>query len=129
MADGVGAVAVCEGTRLVGIFTERDVLRLAAERADFRELRVAEVMTTRPVTATPDVLLVDAGNQRVRRVDQTTGLVSTVAGTGIPGWNGDGLPSVNTHWNGPTHAWLDGSTPANLFLADAANRRVRRFVP
>ena len=75
------------------------------------------------------VLLVDAGNQRVRRVDQTTGLVSTVAGTGIPGWNGDGLPSVNTHWNGPTHAWLDGSTPANLFLADAANRRVRRFVP
>ena len=72
MAEGVGAVAVCEGTRLVGIFTERDVLRLAAERADFRELRVAEVMTTRPVTATPDVLLVDAarlmGERRVRHL-------------------------------------------------------------
>src|SRR3989304_10623687 len=63
MADGVGAVAVCEGPRLVGIFTERDVLRLAAERADFRELRVAEVMTPRPVTATPDVLIVDAARR------------------------------------------------------------------
>lgn len=72
MEEGVGAVAVCEGTRLVGIFTERDVLRLAAEQGDFRELRVAEVMTTRPVTATPDVLLVDAarlmGERRIRHL-------------------------------------------------------------
>lgn len=60
MEEGIGSVAVCEGPRLVGIFTERDVLRLAAEQADFRDLRVADVMTTRPVTATPDVLLLDA---------------------------------------------------------------------
>jgi len=31
LAESVGAVAVCEGPRLVGIFTERDVLRLAGE--------------------------------------------------------------------------------------------------
>lgn len=60
MAEGVGAVAVCEGPRLAGIFTERDVLRLAAEQGDFRDHKVADVMTRRPVTAAPDVLLVDA---------------------------------------------------------------------
>lgn len=72
MEEGIGAVAVCEGTRLAGIFTERDVLRLAAEQVDFRELRVADVMTRRPVTASPDVLLVDAarlmGEHRIRHL-------------------------------------------------------------
>lgn len=72
MEKDIGSVAVCEGPRLVGLFTERDVLRLAAERADFRELRVADVMTTRPVTAAPDVLLVDAarlmGERRIRHL-------------------------------------------------------------
>lgn len=71
-AEGVGAVAVCEGTRLVGIFTERDVLRLAAEQSDFRDHKVADVMTRRPVTAAPDDLLVDAarlmGERRVRHL-------------------------------------------------------------
>ena len=70
--EGIGSVAVCEGPRLAGIFTERDVLRLAAEQGDFRDLRVADVMTRRPVTATPDVLLVDAarlmGEHRVRHL-------------------------------------------------------------
>jgi len=38
----------------VGIFTERDVLRLAGEGPDFREVKVADVMTRRPVTISPD---------------------------------------------------------------------------
>lgn len=51
---GVGSVAVCEGSRLVGILTERDVLRLAAEGADFDAQPVGEAMTTDVVTAAPD---------------------------------------------------------------------------
>ena len=58
--EHVGSVAVCDGTRLVGIFTERDVLWLAASGTDFDEVRVGDVMTKRPVTATPDVGIVDA---------------------------------------------------------------------
>jgi CBS domain-containing protein len=50
----VGSVAVCDGTRLVGIFTERDVLRLAGDGAQMDELRVGDVMTTRLVTVSPD---------------------------------------------------------------------------
>ena len=54
LEENVGSVAVCEGNHLVGIFTERDVLRLAGEGADFRSLRIGDVMTRDLVTVAPD---------------------------------------------------------------------------
>ena len=69
----VGAVAVCEpGGVLVGIFTERDVLRLAGEGPHFQEVRVGDVMTPRPVTVSADDDIVSAarlmGERRVRHL-------------------------------------------------------------
>jgi CBS domain-containing protein len=58
--ENVGAVAVCEGSRLVGIFTERDVLRLAADGSQFGELKLGDVMTKQVLTLAPDVDVVDA---------------------------------------------------------------------
>ena len=58
--ENVGAVAVCEGYKLVGIFTERDVLRLAGEGSQFGELKMRDVMTTRLLTLSPDVEIIDA---------------------------------------------------------------------
>jgi CBS domain-containing protein len=54
---GVGSVVVCDGPRLVGIFTERDVLRLA-DGEGFAARRVGDVMTRRVLTigADDDVL-------------------------------------------------------------------------
>jgi len=49
-----GSVAVCEQGRLVGIFTERDVLRLAGEGTAFGDLRVGDVMTTNIFTLQPE---------------------------------------------------------------------------
>jgi CBS domain-containing protein len=46
----VGSIAICEGPKLVGIFTERDVLRLAGEGTDLDATPVSDVMTTNPVT-------------------------------------------------------------------------------
>ena len=60
LEENVGAVVVCEAERLVGIFTERDVLRLAGEGSAFGELRVGDVMTKRVLTVTPDVDVADA---------------------------------------------------------------------
>ncbi len=51
---GVGCVAVCDGSRLAGIFTERDVLRLAGERARLDELLVQDAMTTPVQTVSGD---------------------------------------------------------------------------
>lgn len=52
--ENVGSVAVCEGSRLVGIFTERDVLRLAGQEGGLGDARVGDVMTTTLVTVNPD---------------------------------------------------------------------------
>ena len=53
-ANRVGAVMVIEGTRLVGIFTERDALfRVIAGQRDVETTRLAEVMTPAPVTVSP----------------------------------------------------------------------------
>jgi CBS domain-containing protein len=78
MADeDVGCVVACEGSRLAGIFTERDVLRLARRGARFEELRVGEAMTRRVVTAAADDEILDVarlmGEHRIRHVPVVEG--------------------------------------------------------
>jgi len=72
LEENVGAVAVCEGHQLVGIFTERDVLRLAGEGRDFGDVRIGDVMTTQVFTLTPDVDITDAArvmrDKKIRHV-------------------------------------------------------------
>ncbi|MBI4081011.1 MAG: CBS domain-containing protein [Candidatus Lambdaproteobacteria bacterium] len=52
----VGAVAVIEGGRLVGIFTERDVmLKVVHQRLDPATTRIRDVMSTPVTTVSPDV--------------------------------------------------------------------------
>jgi len=53
-ARGVGACLVMEGPRLVGIFTERDLLRVFALGDDVRERTVGDLMTRNVTMAPPD---------------------------------------------------------------------------
>ena len=77
MEEGIGAVVVCEGPRLVGIFTERDVLRLAAEGPGFHEVLIGDVMTRSPLTVDPDVHIADAarlmGERAIRHLPVVEG--------------------------------------------------------
>ena len=73
LEEGVGAVAVCDGPRLVGIFTERDVLRIAGEGpVRFDELTLDSVMTPRPLTVSPEDDILDAAalmaSKRIRHL-------------------------------------------------------------
>jgi CBS domain-containing protein len=74
---GVGSVAVCDGSRLVGIFTERDVLRLAGEAAALDQVRVEDAMTRQVATVSPDTDLVSAarlmGKRRIRHLPVVEG--------------------------------------------------------
>ena len=87
MADrGIGTVPVIENDRLVGIFSERDLLqRVAATGRDFDSTRLAEVMTAQPVTVDASIAVVKAlevmqdGGYRhlpVMREGQPLGMVS-----------------------------------------------------
>jgi len=77
LEESVGSIAVTEGGRLVGIFTERDVLRLAGEATDLDAVRVAEVMTRDPVTVDAREGVLDAarlmGERRIRHLPVVEG--------------------------------------------------------
>ncbi|HLY94805.1 MAG TPA: CBS domain-containing protein [Gaiellaceae bacterium] len=60
-ASNVGAVVVMEDmVRIVGIVTERDLLRAVASRARAAEARVRQWMTPNPVTIEPDLTIDEA---------------------------------------------------------------------
>jgi CBS domain-containing protein len=60
LKGGIGSALVTEGSMLLGIFTERDVLRAAASGTDLTSSPVAGWMTEDPVTAEPDMDADDA---------------------------------------------------------------------
>jgi RHS repeat-associated protein len=78
------------------------------------------------VAVGPDgsLYVADLSNHRVRRVDPS-GVITTVAGTGVNGFSGDGGPAIQAQiWDpGGIALGLDGS----LYIADAGNNRVRRI--
>jgi len=77
LEEGVGSVAVCEVGKLVGIFTERDVLALTGEATDLGEVRVGDVMTRDPYTVGADVPVLDAarlmGERKIRHLPVVEG--------------------------------------------------------
>jgi CBS domain-containing protein len=77
LEEEVGSVAVCEDGRLVGIFTERDVLALSGDGGDLDRVLVRDVMTRGPVTVSADVAVLDAarlmGERRIRHLPVVEG--------------------------------------------------------
>ncbi len=76
------------------------------------------------VDASGDLFLADTDNDRIRRVDDATGVITTVAGNGTSGLSGDDGAATSAQINRPTGVAVDAS--GNLFLADTDNDRIRR---
>jgi DNA-binding beta-propeller fold protein YncE len=76
------------------------------------------------VAANGDIYLADTWNKRVRKIDGSSGVVSTVAGTGMKGFSGDDGPAVQASFGGIYCASLDPQGE-QLYLADLDNRRIR----
>ncbi|HST89385.1 MAG TPA: hypothetical protein VLJ14_13500 [Ktedonobacterales bacterium] len=67
----------------------------------------------------------DTDHHRIRKV--SGGVVTTIAGTGIPGFSGDGKAATAAQLNLPYGIALDSG--GNLYVADAGNHRVRCITP
>ncbi|HVQ87941.1 MAG TPA: hypothetical protein VMT88_07150 [Actinomycetes bacterium] len=67
--------------------------------------------------------IADRNNARIRKVDLTTGVISTVAGTGVSGFSGDEGPATAARIADPRSVAVD--TAGNLYIADTGNQRVR----
>jgi DNA-binding beta-propeller fold protein YncE len=75
--------------------------------------------------ANGDLYVVDRLNACVRKVDGKTGVVTTAAGTGKPGYSGDGGPGNKAQLREPNDCCLDGK--GGLLIADVSDWRIRRL--
>jgi sugar lactone lactonase YvrE len=71
--------------------------------------------------------IADKGNNRTRKVNTATGIISTVAGTGPGSFSGDGGLATAATLNSPTGVALDAGGNY-IYVADTGNNRVRKFL-
>jgi sugar lactone lactonase YvrE len=70
-----------------------------------------------------DLYIGERGAYRVRRIDMKTGLISTYAGNGRRGFEGDGGPAAEARISNPYGLAFDAND--NLFIADTENQKIR----
>ena len=75
------------------------------------------------VDAHGNVWVADSGNERVREVLASSGVIQTVVGTTV-GYSGDGGPPDKAQLHDPRGLWFDGA--GDLYIADAYNSTVRK---
>jgi sugar lactone lactonase YvrE len=84
-----------------------------------------DLPTALALDAKNNLYLADTRSHRIRRIDATTGLITTIAGNGTQGFSGDNGPATAASIDSPTGLALDASN--NLYLADTHNHRIRRI--
>ena len=72
--------------------------------------------------ATGNLYIVDAGNGRIRKVNNI-GIISTIAGTSMQGFSGDGGQATNATLSNPSALAIDSI--GNLYISDEDNYRIR----
>lgn len=73
------------------------------------------------------LFFVDIGTHTVRRIDAKTRVITTVAGTGVKGFSGDGGPAAQAQLNQPHSLAFDAA--GALYVCDIGNDRIRRLDP
>ncbi len=69
-----------------------------------------------------NIYIADFNNKRIRKIN-TAGIITTIAGTGVMGFSGDGGPATAAQLNGAGNIALDCA--GNLFIRDLGNNRIR----
>ena len=74
-----------------------------------------------------NLFVCEATNHIVRKIDAATGLISTIAGTGEPGYSGDGGPATQATMREPYS--LAVTDDGDLYIVDRLNAAVRKVTP
>ncbi len=78
------------------------------------------------IDAAGNIFIADASNNVIRKIN-TSGIITTVAGTGVPGFSGDGGPATAAQMSQPLGVGFDAN--GNMYIADGFNRRIRKVNP
>ncbi len=73
-----------------------------------------------------NLFISDNANQRIRRID-ASGKITTIAGTGSPGYNGDGISATSAELYSPHGIAIDKT--GNIYVCDVLNERIRKISP
>lgn len=76
------------------------------------------------VDAAGNLYVADSDNNRIRKID-SAGIITTVAGNGMPGFNGDGMPAIFSSLNRPVGLTLDAA--GNIYVTEYDGHRVRKI--
>jgi DNA-binding CsgD family transcriptional regulator len=71
-----------------------------------------------------NLYIADTIDNRIRKVDHASGVITTVVGTGRPGWSGDNGPADQAELNAPQAVAV--ARDGTLYIADTGNQRIRR---
>jgi hypothetical protein len=71
-----------------------------------------------------NIFIAETNGKRIRKVTASTGIISTVTGTGTAGYNGDGIPATSAQLNYPFGVAVDSS--GNLYITENTGKRVRK---
>lgn len=77
------------------------------------------------IDSNTNLYFTDKNNQRVRYLNYETSTISTLAGTGVAGYNGDGISSINAQLNFPGP--LARAATGEIFVGDSSNYRIRQL--
>jgi len=77
--------------------------------------------------AAGNIFFTDSYNQRVREINISTGIITTIAGSGVSGFSGDGGPALSATFGFPTGIAVD--TAGKIYVADTQNNVIRMITP
>lgn len=119
---GAGPAAALDGSETIRPFAGTGQ---ALSSGDGGPATAAGVLSPIGISVGPDgsIVIPEPADHRVRVVNPA-GIITTVAGTGVPGFSGDGGPATLAQLDSVVDAAYDSA--GNLFLADRANHRIRR---
>jgi len=123
-------VADADNNRIRKLTADGDITTVAGTgAAGWLDGAVASAQFNKPkgiaVDAAGDLYVADTDNNRIRKIDISTGIVTTIAGTSTAGYFGDGGAAVSSQLNKPHGVDIDGS--GNIYVADTDNCIIRRF--
>jgi hypothetical protein len=108
------------GSEVAQKFAGGKTCGFAGDGGQARNAEISGTISQMAFDIAGNLYFTDAGNQRVRRIDASTGIITTIAGTGTVGYSGDGGPATKAALSSPTGVGVDSQGQVYILSGAAA---------